>query len=191
MVVTPTGDPDVFHLTFTQLPVDMAVLNGTEQPADASIGWDVVFGPLVIDRTTRVVDGTFALYDIAPLAGQETLTVSEGATTHLEATLAPKSQIAMWIGGTLGGLDTVAGDLEDLSVPDDGGSVVFQAFAGEDTLDFGFSYSGLDIDSILTNGGMGVTGVTGFIQVTPEPATLAFLGAGAAAVLAVRRRRRR
>jgi hypothetical protein len=96
----------------------------------------------------------------------------------------------MWIGGTLGGLDTVSDDLEGVSVPDDGGSVVFQAFAGETALDFGFSYSGLDLDSILASGGTGVTGVTGFVQIAPEPATLAFLGAGAAAVIAIKRRRR-
>ncbi len=191
MTVTKSGsDPNEYFLTFVPMAIDAAIINGAQVAGDPSEGWDVIFGPLVVDAASRtVVGGMFALYDIVAAPGHTTLTVKDGATTRLSATLTPQSKLMTLVSGTGGVLDTQAADLTGLSFDLAGvSSTVFDEFAKRTNLDFGFAYSGLDLDKILHNRlAGGLAGATGHIQL-PEPATMALLGLGG--LIAVLRRKR-
>ena len=193
MTVTQSGStPTDYYLTFVPQKIDAAVLNGVQQVGDPSEGWDVIFGPLVVDAASRtVVGGLFALYDIVAASGYETLTVEDGGTTRLSATLTPQSKLVTMVGGTGGVLDTQAADLTGLTFDLTGvSSTVFDEFAKAKALDFGFAYSGLDLDKILKNGlAGGLAGTTGVIQL-PEPASMILLGLGGLATFVARRRRK-
>ncbi|HUX02104.1 MAG: PEP-CTERM sorting domain-containing protein [Phycisphaerae bacterium] len=192
MTVTQSGsDPNDYFLTFTPMVIDAAVINGSQVVGDPCEGWDVLFGPMVVDATSRtVVGGMFALYDIISAPGHTTLTVKDGGTTRLSATLTPQSKLVTLVSGTGGVLDTQAADLTGLVFDLAGvSSTVFDEFAKRTNLDFGFAYSGLDLDKILKNRlAGGLAGVTGHIQL-PEPATLALMGLGGLAVVLRRKRR--
>jgi hypothetical protein len=191
MTVTQSGsDPNDYFLTFAPMVIDAAVINGSQVAGDPCEGWDVLFGPMVVDATSRtVVGGMFALYDIVAAPGHTTLTVKDGGTTRLSATLTPQSKLLTYVSGTIGGLDTQAADLTGLVFDLTGvTSQPFDEFAKRTDLDFGFAYSGLDLDKILNNRlAGGLAGATGHIQL-PEPATLALLGLGGL-VAAWRRKR--
>jgi hypothetical protein len=192
MTVTQSGSiPTDYYLTFVPQKIDAAVLNGVQQVGDPSEGWDVIFGPLVVDATSRTVSGMVVYYDIIAAPGHTTLTVQDGATTRLSVTLAPLSKLlVIATPGTGGILDTIANDLTGLTFDLTGvSSTVFDEFAKAKALDFGFAYSGLDLDKILKNGlAGGLAGTTGVIQL-PEPASMILLGLGGLATFVARRRR--
>jgi len=192
MTVTQSGsDPNKYFLTFLPQRIDAAVLNGAQVVGDPSEGWDVIFGPLVVDASSRTVVGGIVYYDILSAPGYTTLTVMDGATTRLSATLTPLSKLATFVNWTFGGLDTQAADLTGLVFDLTGlplSGHVFAEFAKRTNLDFGFAYTGLDLDKILKNRlAGGLAGTTGHIQL-PEPATLALVGLGGLAA-AWRRKR--
>lgn len=193
MTVTQSGsNPTDYYLTFVPQKIDAAVLNGVQQVGDPSEGWDVIFGQLVVDASSRMVSGMVVYYDIIAVPGHTTLTVKDGATTRLSATLAPLSKLlVIATPGTGGILDTIAADLTGLTFDLTGvSSTVFAEFAKAKDLDFGFAYSGLDLDKILKNGlAGGLAGTTGVIQL-PEPASMILLGLGGLATFVARRRRK-
>jgi len=183
--VTQSGsDPDLFYLTFVNHPIDAAIVAGTSVPADPSIGWDVLFGALILDRTTGVVDGSFSVYDLSA-SGAGTLDVLDGATTRLTGNVV-LGKLYVKQNGMFGAMD---GTLTNLTV-DVGGSAAFADFAAQSALEWGFAYSGLDLQAYLTNppAQAGYAASSGYIQV-PEPATIGLLGAGLVAALVARRRR--
>ena len=180
------SDTDYAQLTFVNHPIDGAILDDAVVGGDPSIGWDVNFGPLLVDRTSRVVNGAFAEYALAvPVAGQ-TLTVVDGVTTRLNGTVGVGTLYTK-TGGNFGGMDAPKG-LTVNSIAYDGSSV-FEEFSNYLKLDWGFAYSGLDLDAWLQAppGSSGWAASSGYIMI-PEPATLALVLFGAGAVL-VRRRR--
>jgi hypothetical protein len=183
--VTQSGsDPDLFYLTFVNHPIDAAIVAGAPAPADASIGWDVLFGPLVLDRTTAVAEGSFSVYDLSVSPGADTLDVLDGMTSRLTGDVM-LGKLYVKQGGMFGAMD---GMLTDLTV-DDGGSAAFTDFAAQTALEWGFAYSGLDLDAYLTNPPVqaGYAASAGYIQV-PEPATIGLMGLGLAAALIKRRK---
>jgi len=184
--VTQSGsDPDLFYLTFVNHPIDAALVAGAPAPADPSVGWDVLFGPFVLDRTMAAVEGSFSVYDLSSMApGADTLDVLDGLTSRLTADVT-LGKLYVKQGGMFGGMD---GTLTNLTV-DDGGSAAFTDFAAQTDLEWGFAYSGLDLDAYLTNPPVqaGYAASAGYIQV-PEPATIALMGLGLAAALIKRRK---
>jgi len=184
--VTKSGDPNLFFLTFVNHPIDAAIVGGAPVPLDPSIGWDVVFGKFILDRTTEVVDGGFSAYDLTAATGAGTLTVLDGATTRLTGTVTLGKLYVKRGGGMFGGMD---GFLTNLTV-DDGGSAAFANFAGQAALEWGFAYSGLDLQAYLTNppAQAGYAASSGYIQM-PEPATIGLMGLGLVATLVKRRRK--
>lgn len=184
--VTQSGNPDVFTLTFVKHPIDAAIVAGAHVPGDPSVGWDVVFGPFTLDRTTEVVAGGFSAYDLSAAAGGggSTLTVLDGATTRLTGTVT-LGKLYVRQNGMFGGMD---GTLDNLTV-DAGGSAAFADFAGETSLQWGFGYSGLGLHMYLTSppAQPGYAATSGYIQ-TPEPATVGLMGLGLLAALVKRRR---
>jgi len=182
--VTQSGNPNVFTLTFVKHPIDAAIVAGVHAPGDPSVGWDVVFGPFTLDRTTEVVNGGFSAYDLTAAAGGGTLTILDGPTTRLTGTVT-LGKLYVRQNGMFGGMD---GTLENLTV-DAGTSTAFADFAGQTALEWGFAYSGLGLHMYLTSppAQPGYAATSGYIQ-TPEPATVGLMGLGLLAALVKRRR---
>ncbi|HUU92871.1 MAG TPA: PEP-CTERM sorting domain-containing protein [Phycisphaerae bacterium] len=184
--VTQSGiDPDLFYLTFAKHSIDAAIVGDVPAPADPSIGWDVFFGALVLDRTTGVVEGTFSVYNLSVASGADTLDVLDGATPRLTGDVV-LGKLYVKQNGLFGGMD---GTLTNLTV-DDGGSAAFADFAAQSPLQWGFAYSGLDLQAYLANppAQAGYAASSGYIQV-PEPATIGLIGIGLVTALVARRRR--
>ena len=181
------SDPDYAQLTFVNHPIDGAILNDAPAGGDPSIGWDVIFGPLFVDRTSRFVNGAFAEYTLLVPVGQ-TLTVMDGINTRLSGTISVGTLYTK-LSGNFGGMDALKG-LTVNSI-NDGGSAVFQEYAKYAKLDWGFGYSGLNLDAWLVSppAYSGYAASSGYIMV-PEPASLALMGLGGLATFVARRRRK-
>jgi hypothetical protein len=183
---------DLFYLTFVPQEVDSGILNDAISVADPSIGWSVYFGPLAINRQTRQTyiagPATVVTYVVTPLPNTTTLTVADGAlTTHLTGTIHPALLITGV--GSQGGMLQADDDLTNVSVPDAGGSPVYQEFANYSFLTWGFTYAGFDLDAYLwaPPGYSGFAATAGYIM-TPEPASMGLMALGLAALFARRRR---
>jgi hypothetical protein len=190
-----TQDPmnaNLFYLTFVPQEIDSGILNDAISLSDPSIGWSVFFGPLAINRLTRQTyvagPATVVTYVVTPLPNTTTLTVADSTlTTHLTGTIHPALLITGV--GAQGGMMQADDDLTNVSVPNAGGSPVYQEFANYSFLTWGFTYAGLDLDAYLQSppAHSGFAATAGYIM-TPEPVTLGLMAIGFAAILARRRR---
>lgn len=181
------SDDDFAQLTFANHPIDGAILNDAAT-GDSSIGWDVLFGPLLVDRTSRAIDGSFAVWDLVVPAQGDTLTVQDGVNVRLNADVSV-GKLFTKVGGNFGGMDAPGGlDVKSIAYADSG---VFEEYSNFPNLDWGFAYTGLDLDSYLQTPPdySGFAATAGYIQV-PEPVTIGLMVLGTGALAAARRRRK-
>jgi hypothetical protein len=184
------GSGDLAQLTFVNQPIDASLLNGSpvaDTSSDAT-PWDVIFGPLWVDLDSRTVNGDFAEWDlIVPPTADELLVQGPIAQLIGDITV---GKLETKIGGLFGGMDSFGG--LDPTTINAGSSAVFAeyaSFSADNNLDWGFAYSGLNLDALLQAGtGSGFAGTTGYIR-TPEPATIGLMVLGLGA-MAFRRRRK-